>query len=160
MKINCWGEKNEKVFSVIMAILVIMSCFGCSSGVTDGKNDDKVLATVTTNSGETKQMTLQQIKDVEETNSILFENEYIGADITVTSTITKIGGAFKLTSWFDCDAYIELEANDLGCFFKPITEEYATTLNVGDTITVSGKIGMASVTGFDIYIMQDEISPY
>lgn len=150
----------KKVFEAILAVVVMVSLFGCSTNKEAEGVKEKVLATVQTNSGERKQMTLQELRNIEETNSILFENEYIGADITVTSTITKIGGAFRLTSWFDCDAYVELDAGNIGCFFKPITEEYAKTLKVGDTITVSGKIGMASVTGFDIYIMKDEISPY
>ena len=150
----------KKIFAIVLALAVMISLFGCSSSNGAGNKGKKILATVQTNSGERKQMTLRELRDVEESNSILFEDEYIGADITVTSTITKIGGAYRLTSWFDCDAYVELDAGNIGCFFKPVTEAYAKTLNVGDTITVSGKIGMASVTGFNIYIMKDEISPY
>lgn len=151
----------KKILAIVLVLSAVVMFFGCSSNNTSGKSPKEVLATVKTNSGETKQMTLQEIKTIGETNSILFESEYIGADITVTSTITEIGGAYRLTSWFDCDAYVKLEGNNIGCFFKPITEEYAKTLNVGDTITVSGKIGMASVaSSFDIYIMHDEISPY
>lgn len=156
----------KKAISFVLAMLMIMSLAGCVASAPSEntpapeKEPDKITATVRTNSGETKQMTLQELKNIEETNSFLFESEYIGADITVTSKITKIGGAFRLTSWFDCDAYVELEANSIGCFFKPVTEAYAKTLNVGDVITVSGKIGMASVAGFDIYILKDKISPY
>ncbi|MBQ3088210.1 MAG: hypothetical protein IJC36_01105, partial [Clostridia bacterium] len=141
----------------IIAIGVVLCCVfvlltGCFGG-------GKVKATITTNSGETKEMTLDEIKEIEETNSILFEEEYVGAEITLTSTITKIGGAYMLRSWFECDAYLELESGSTGCFFKPITEEEASTFNVGDTITVSGKIGMASVSSFDIYIMATKTSP-
>ena len=151
----------KKVVSLIMVLFVIGVLAGCSAHKEPAETpSNKIFATVTTNSGEMKQMTLQEIKAIEESNSILFEDEYIGADITVTSTITKIGGAFRLSSWFDCEAYVELEAGSFGCFFKPITEEYARTLSVGDTITVSGKIGMASVGGMDIYILKDKISPY
>lgn len=150
----------KKIFCFFLAVVAMVSLVGCSTNKESEGTEEKILATVQTNSGERKQMTLQELRHIEETNSILFEDEYIGADITVTSTITKIGGAFRLTSWFDCDAYVELDAGNIGCFFKPISEEYAKTLNVGDTITVSGKIGMASVAGFDIYIMKDEISPY
>lgn len=150
----------KKALAIFLTFVIMGSLFGCSTNNEPEGTDEKILATIQTNSGERRQMSLQELRDIEDTNSILFEDEYIGADITVTSTITKIGGAFRLTSWFDCDAYVELDAGNIGCFFKPITEEYAKTLKVGDTITVSGKIGMASVTGFDIYIMQDEISPY
>lgn len=149
----------KRVFAFVLSLLVFASMVGCSSkGSSNGKSG-KILATIRTNSGQTKQMTLQELQDIKDSNRLLFDDEYIGADITVTSTITKIGGAFRLTSWFDCDAYIELEANNIGCFFKPVTVEYAKTLNVGDTITVSGKIAMASVTGFDIYIFKSELSP-
>ena len=142
----------------IMAIGVVLCCVlvlfaGCFGG-------GKIKATVVTNSGETKEMTLDEIKEIEESNSVLFKEEYVGADISVTSTIEKIGGAYMLRSWFECDAYLELESGSTGCFFKPITEDEAKTYNVGDTVTVSGKIGMASVSGFDIYIMATEISPY
>lgn len=141
----------------IIAISVVLCCIlasltGCFGG--------KVKATVITNSGETKEMTLDEIKEIEETNSILFEEEYAGADITVTSTITQIGGAYMLRSWFECDAYLELESGCSGCFFKPITVEEASSYNVGDTVTVSGKIGLASVSSFDIYIMATKTSPY
>ena len=142
----------------IMAIGVVLCCVlvlfaGCFGG-------GKIKATVVTNSGETKEMTLDEIKEIEESNSVLFEEEYVGADISVTSTIEKIGGAYMLRSWFECDAYLELESGSTGCFFKPITEDEAKTYNVGDTVTVSGKIGMASVSSFDIYIMATKISPY
>lgn len=145
--------KKVLAFLLMMAIAVnLCACSGSSKAIK---------ATVVTNSGETKQMTLEEIKDIAESNSILFEKEYVGADITVTSTITKIGGAFLLQSWFDCEAYVELDAGDtISCWFHPVREEYAATLNVGDTITVSGKIGMASVSGFDVYILKDAISPY
>ena len=136
---------------LLCCVLVLLS--GCFGG-------GKVKATVVTNSGETKEMTLDEIKEIEETNSVLFEEEYVGADISVTSKIEKIGGAFMLRSWFECDAYLELESGSSGCFFKPITEDEAKNYNVGDTVTVSGKIGMASVSGFDIYIMATKISPY
>ena len=142
----------------IMAIGVVLCCVlvlfaGCFGG-------GKIKATVVTNSGETKEMTLDEIKEIEESNSVLFEEEYVGADISVTSTIEKIGGAYMLRSWFECDAYLELESGSTGCFFKPITEDEAKTYNVGDTVTVSGNIGMASVSSFDIYIMATKISPY
>lgn len=144
--------KKSIIFGVILCCF-LMLLTGCSGG-------KKVKATVVTNSGETKQMTLDEIKEIEESNSVLFENEYVGADISVTSTVTKIGGAYMLRSWFECDAYVELEAGSTGTFFKPITEDYAGTISVGDTITVRGKIGMASVSSFNIYIFKDKISPY
>ncbi len=143
----------KKIIAIgIVLCCVVASLTGCFGG--------KVKATVTTNSGEVKELTLDEIKDIEESNTVLFEEEYVGADITVTSTITKVGGAYMLRSWFDCDAYLELESGSTGCFFKPITEEEASTYNVGDTVTVSGKIGMASVASFDIYIMATKTSPY
>lgn len=142
----------KKIISLVLICCFLVSFTGCFS--------NKVKATVTTNSGETKEMTLDEIKEIEETNSVLFEEEYVGADITVTSKIEKIGGAYMLRSWFDCDAYLELESGGTGCFFKPITEDEAKNYNVGDTVTVSGKIGMASVASFDIYIMATKISPY
>lgn len=147
----------KKIISFLLSLVLCLSLCACS-----GSSETKtVKATVTTNSGETKQMTLAEIKGVAESNSLLFEKEYVGADITVTSTITKIGGAFLLTSWFECEAYLELDASDnVGCWFKPVTEDYALTLSVGDEITVTGKIGMASATGFDVYILFDKISPY
>lgn len=147
----------KKTISLLLALVMCLSLCACGSG----PETKTVKATVVTNSGETKQMTLAEIKGVVESNSLLFEKEYVGADITVTSTITKIGGAFLLTSWFECEAYLELDASDnAGCWFKPVTEDYALTLSVGDEITVSGKIGMASATGFDVYILYDKISPY
>ena len=150
----------KKILSVLLLLAITMSLFACAPTFPEGNNDTST-ATVITNSGQTKQMTLREIKDIYESNSLLFEKEYVGADITVTSTITKIGGSFELTSWFKCEAYVELDASDsVGCWFHPVREEYALTLSVGDEITVSGKIGMASVSGFDVYILYDDISPY
>lgn len=142
----------KKIISFILILCFLFSFVGCSS--------NSVKATVKTNSGEVKEMTLEEIKKIEDTNSVLFEEEYVGADISVTSKIEKIGGAYMLRSWFDCDAYLELESGSTGCFFKPITEDEAKNYNVGDTVTVSGKIGMASVSSFDIYIMATKTSPY
>ncbi len=144
----------KKIMTIsIMLCCVLVFFSGCFGG-------GKVKATVVTNSGETKEMTFDEIKKIEESNSVLFEEEYVGADISVTSKIEKIGGAYMLRSWFECDAYLELESGSTGYFFKPITEDEAKNYNVGDTVTVSGKIGMASVAGSDIYIMATEISPY
>lgn len=142
----------KKIISFVLVFCITISFVGCSS--------NKVKATITTNSGEMKQMTLDEIKEIEDSNSILFNNEYVGANISVTSAVTKIGGAYMLRSWFDCDAYVELEAGSFGTFFKPITEEEAATLNVGDIITVSGRIGMASVASSNIYIFATKTSPY
>ena len=150
-----------KKFALALVFLIVLPLFGCAAAQQNEKTAETVTATVITNSGETKKMTLQELKNIQESNSILFEDEYIGADITVTSKVKKIGGAYRVTSWFDCEAYVELDAGGSGRFFKPITEEYAKTLSVGETITVSGKIGMASVASyFDIYILKDKISPY
>lgn len=146
-------KKIMRISIILCCVLVFLS--GCFGG-------GKVKATVVTNSGETKEMTLDEIRKIEESNSVLFEEEYVGADISVTSTIEKIGGAYKLSSWFDCDAYLELESGSTGWgrFFKPITKAEAKTYSVGQTVTVSGKIGMASVASSNIYIMATEISPY
>lgn len=147
----------KRIIALVLVVLIMLPFTGCSA---NGSSKDTVTATVITNSGEKKQMTLQELRKIASTNSVLFDSEYVGADITVTSTIKEIGGAYGLMSWFDCDAYVKLEANSTGCFFKPITEAYAKTLKVGDTITVSGKIAMASVADLNIYIFKDEISPY
>lgn len=144
----------KKIITIGVALCCILALLtGClGSG--------KVKATITTNSGETKEMTLDEIKEIEKSNSVLFRDEYVGADISVTSKIEKIGGAYMLRSWFECDARLELESSSTGCFFKPITEDEAKNYSVGETVTVSGKIGMASAASFDIYIMADETSPY
>lgn len=141
-----------------LVVCIVLSFAACSFAGTD---NNEIRATVVTNSGETKEMTLQEIKDVEESNSILFEEEYVGADITVTSTVKKVGGSYTLTSWFDCDAYVELDSgSNIACFFHPITREQAKTVSVGDTMTAKGKIGMATVAGFDVYILKTAIQPY
>lgn len=148
----------KKILSILLLLAITLSLFACSVQTESNKT---ITATVVTNSGQTKQMTLQEIKEISESNSLLFEKEYVGADITVTSTITKIGGSFELTSWFKCEAYVELDAsNSVGCWFHPVREAYALTLNVGEELTVSGKIGMATVTGGDVYILYDDTFPY
>ena len=148
----------KKILSILLLLAITLSLFACS---VQTENNKTITATVVTNSGQTKQMTLQEIKEISESNSLLFEKEYVGADIKVTSTITKIGGSFELTSWFKCEAYVELDASsNMGCWFHPVREEYALTLNVGDEITVAGKIGSCTVSGFDVYILYDAISPY
>lgn len=148
----------KKIITLFLLLAVALSLFACGNL---GGSNKAVKATIVTNSGETKQMTLEEIKEIVKTNTLLFEKEYAGADITVTSTITKIGGSFELTSWFKCEAYVELDAADsIGCWFHPVTEEHALTLKVGDKITVSGKIGLATSSGFDVYILYDKISPY
>lgn len=141
-------KKKIMVIGVVLCCVLVLFA-RCFAG-------GKVKATVVTNSGETKEMTLDEIREIEETNSVLFKEEYVGADISVTAKIEKIGGAYRFPSWFECDAYLELESGSTGCFFKPITEDEAKNYNVGDTVTVSGKIGMASVASFNIYIMATE----
>lgn len=82
----------KKVIAILMVLGVLLSLCACGSKAPK--------ATVVTNSGETKQMTLEEIKEIEESNEVLFEEEYVGADITVTSTVTKIGGAYLFKPWF------------------------------------------------------------
>lgn len=150
----------KKVLSLILVALLLVTFAACGESKAQEPADNKITAKVITNSGKTEHLTLDEIMEIENSNSVLFEREYIGADIEVTSKIRKIGGGFRLTSWFDCDAYVELESGGFGCFFKPITEDFAATLRVGDELTVKGKIGMATVTGWNVYILKDKISPY
>ena len=150
----------KKVLALILMFALMLAFAACGEKNADKSNENRITAKVVTNSGKTEHLTLSEILEIENSNSVLFEREYIGADIEVTSKIQKIGGGYRLTSWFDCDAYVELESGGAGCFFKPITEDFAATLRVGDELTVKGKIGMATVTGWDVYILKDKISPY
>lgn len=151
----------KKIISVLLLFAIAMTLFACAADNNNGNEEKTIQAKVITNSGQTQQMTLQEILDIADTNSLLFEKEYVGAKITVTSTITRIGGSFELTSWFQCEAFVELKSSDgMGCWFHPVREAYALTLNVGDEITVSGRIGMATVTGGDVYILYDDTFPY
>ena len=144
----------KRFLTAILALLMIVSLCACGG---NGNSKESVI----TNSGVTKEMTFAEIKDVIENNNVQFEDEYMGADITVTSTVTKVGGLYELTAWFDCEAYVELEAgSSMGSWFYPITRDYASTLSVGDEITVSGKIAMASAASFNIYIFKENaLSP-
>lgn len=151
----------KKILSIILLLAITMTLFACAADNNNGSDEKIIQARVVTNSGQTKQMTLQEILDIADTNSLLFEKEYVGAKISVTSTITRIGGSFELTSWFQCEAFVELKSSDgMGCWFHPVREAYALTLNVGDKITVNGRIGMATVTGNDVYILYDDTFPY
>ena len=135
----------KKIVAILLLLAVAFSLFACGN---NGNTVKTVKATVVTNSGETKQMTIDEIKEIANSNTLLFEKEYAGAKITVTSTIKKIGGSYTLQSWFHCDAYVELDAPGSSSYwFHPVTEEYALTLSVGETITVSGRIGLASSSG-------------
>lgn len=140
---------------IALALVLVIALSLCACG---GNKAPK--ATVTTNSGETKQMTLEDIREIADNNTPLFEKEYAGADITVTSTVTKIGGAYLYSPWFDCEAYLELESGDLGVWFYPIREDATANYNIGDTVTATGKIGMATVANFNVYILKTMNSPY
>ena len=152
----------KKVISFTVVFLLLLTFTACSNTESAElpTETNAITAKVVTNSGTTEYLTFKEIMEIESSNSVLFEREYIGADIEVTSQIVKIGGGFRLTSWFDCDAYVVLTAGSGGGFFKPITEDFAATLRAGDELTVSGKIGMATVTGSYVYILKDSISPY
>lgn len=160
---GCGAKEKTPIYkrAWFIVIIVIVALFAYSRISSTIKDNNISRATVITNSGEIKQMTAEEIRNICDTNSILFEREYAGAEITVTSTITEIGGAYLLRSWFDCEAYIMLDASDfMTSWFRPVTEEYAASVNVGDTVTVSGKIARATVAGTDVYIFETTNSPY
>jgi len=152
----------KKIISFALMLCLLLTFTACGNTENDKSpvSSDVITAKVVTNSGTTEYLTFTEIMEIESSNSVLFEREYIGADIEVTSKIVIIGGGFRLSSWFDCDAYVILTAGSGGGFFKPITKDFAATLRAGDELTVSGKIGMATVTGSYVYILKDAISPY
>ena len=152
----------KRILAIILVLISIVSFSACGGDEkSNEQSNEESKATVITNSGETKEMTFAEIRDIIDSNSIQFEDEYVGADITVSSTVTEVGGLYELQSWFDCEAYVKLEAGSIiANWFYPTTRDYAATLSVGDEITVSGKIAMASAASFNIYIFKENaLSP-
>ncbi len=145
-------RKNRRLWALVIVILAIVLLYTGISVLTE--NNRSVKATVVTNSGKTKQMTLEEIRTVANDNRALFEREYAGAEITVTSKVSNVGSAYELENVFSCDAYIQLDAGEaIAYWFCPVTEEIAETMSLGRTVTVNGTIG--PITGnnhLDVYI--------
>jgi len=140
----------KKLFISLLSILLIFSLTACSLGSNK--------ATVTTNSGEVKEMTFDEIKDLPDENQPLFTEEYCGATVEFTGKISSVGGAYLLRSWFEVDAYLEIESSSSGpgVWFVEIPRSEASNYNVGDTVYVKGKLAMATVASFNICILEDD----
>ena len=59
----------KRILTFVLILCIAISFVGCSS--------NEVKATIITNSGETKQMTIDEIREIKESNSILFQKEYL-----------------------------------------------------------------------------------
>ena len=81
----------KRILAIILVLISIVSFSACGGDEkSNEQSNEESKATVITNSGETKEMTFAEIRDIIDSNSIQFEDEYVGADITVTSTVSEV----------------------------------------------------------------------
>ena len=93
-------RKTKRLWVLVIFILTVVLLYTGISALVD--NSHAVKATVVTNSGKTRQMTLEEIRSIANDQRELFLNEYAGAEITVTSQVSYVGGEYALESGFSC----------------------------------------------------------
>ena len=164
------GIMMKKLFSIFVLLFVLVVLVSCSSVGGNGGSDpskeadstqqqkpEEIVAKIVTKSGDTKQMTFDEIKNLEESNSPLFSKEYFGASIEFTGKVRKIGGQFSFWGIYKADAYLEIGDSEFQVWFVEVPENEVLNYNVGDTVHVKGVLSSANGgAGFTtLYIFEE-----
>ncbi len=140
----------KKTIVSALILLLVFSLSACSAKKAD------VYATVVNNQGVTEQLTAKQLEDLKSNNAISFEKNYWSATVTVVGTVTEIKGKNILNGTY-YDWSVTVEGGECDWFIgkaqyteTTITEDFLATLQVGDTVEITGDIVGASMGTCDI----------
>ena len=108
-----------------------------SSGIYIPIEDYVEQATVITNTGEEEQLLGRDLITALRENQLRFEHNYVGAEVTVISTVTGVEGETTLNG-----RYYESAVSLAGAWFVETSknEPLLYELNVGDTVKVTGHL--------------------
>ena len=146
----------KKILAVLLSFILVISLCACgnstqtnnpqSSNKTNTNIAKDVKATVVNKNGTTESLTAKELCDIQDENPIKFDNNYWSAKVTVTGTITKIGGLSSINGT-DYKWYLKIEGGDCDWFIgdqtyntSTVTEDFIANLSIGDTVEISGEI--------------------
>ena len=142
----------KKLFAFIVLLLLIFSLTACATIAPE----DDVYATVINNQGVTERLTAKQLENAKSENAIAFEKNYWSATVTVVGTVSEIKGKNILNGTY-YDWSVTIEGGECDWFIgkaqyteTTITEDFLATLQVGDTVEITGDIVSASMGTCDI----------
>ena len=140
----------KKTIVTALILSLVFSLSACSAKEAD------VYATVVNNQGVTEQLTAKQLEDLKSSNAISFEKNYWSATVTVVGTVSEIKGKNILNGTY-YDWSVTVEGGECDWFIgkaqyteTTITEDFLATLQVGDTVEITGDIVSASMGTCDI----------
>ena len=133
----------KRILAILLSAMFIFSLCACSNSTNTNSN---VKATVVNKQGVTEQLTAKEILDISEANPLNFDNNYWSAKVTVTGKITKIGGT-EIINGSHYNWTLTIEGGDGDWFIgddkyntSTVSEDFIATLNIGDTVEISGEI--------------------
>ncbi len=157
----------KKIFAFILSLVLITSLCACGTNTqTNSGSTTKtgIKATVVNNDGNTEQLTAKQLCDFSDANKISFEKKYWCARVTVTGKIKKIESSTTINgthyNWT-----LLIDGGDGNWFIgdqrfntSTVTEDFLASLNIGDTVEISGEIVGVSSSFKEVDISNGTIS--
>lgn len=142
----------KKLIALLLSTLLIFSLWACSnnsstnSNGTSNNTPKNVKATVINKQGVTESLTAKELIDIAASNPVNFDNNYWTAKVTVTGTVTEIGGLSTVNgtryNWTlkveggECDWFIGDDSYNT----STVSEDLIASLSKGDTVEISGEI--------------------
>ena len=155
----------KKLFALLLSLSLMVCLCACGGGGNPSDQDltpKNVRATVHNNQGKTEYLTAKQLHDLSNSNNIAFMQKYQAAKVTVTGTVTEIGGLSNINGT-DYRWTLTIEGGEYDWFIgktnynkSSVTTDFLASLNIGDTVTISGEIVGAGI--FDVDISNGTIS--
>lgn len=128
----------KKVLITLLVMVMLFSFAGCGSS--------DVKATVINNNGETEYLSAKELAEIKSDNSIAFEKNYWSCKVVVEGEIKEITSS-KIINGTYYSWTITVEGGNADWFIgkgqyseSDVDEDFLATLNVGDTVKISGDI--------------------
>lgn len=144
---NCGGtlKKSHGCLTSILVVLgiivlIIIGMFATGK-ITKVSREDRVV-TVVTNSGETVEMTRDELEDIYESNSALFNKEYHGAKVSYEFTVESVETNVYFGDTATGTAYDRINCKESYWSVLLIHDSFTNLheLAVGDTIYVESQL--------------------
>lgn len=150
----------KKILATLLSAILIFSLCACSKVTrtetgnsantnvnnTSNNTQENIKATVVNKQGVTEQLTAKELLDIQSGNALKFDNDYWTAKVTVTGKISKIGGE-EIINGSHYNWTLKIEGGEGDWFIgegkyntSTVSKDYIASLNVGDTVEISGEI--------------------
>lgn len=126
------GYVSKKIFMLILLICISVTFSACGSGA------EKVTIT-NRQTSEQEEISSKELYEISNTNSIKYSDCYYGSDIVVISEVEAIQGP-TYHNWGEKNVHevYEITLKGMWTIFVSEDHEILNTIDVGDTIKVSG----------------------